>query len=335
MDSLTDGEIGFAIVGCGFIAAQHAQAIAASRGGRLRVACDLRPERADALAARYGAEAVTHYEAVLGREDVDVVDICTLPAQHADMAVRAAAAGKHVLVEKPISTSTGEADRMLAACRAAGRTLAVIHQLRFAAINQRMLALLQAGVIGAPLFVDINYRTYRPQSYFDLNERGTGRLDGGGAFLTHGIHDLDLMTMFMGPVRDVMARKAVLGHAMSVEDIGVAHFQFASGALGVLSTGTCVKRHHDRTIEIHGTEGTLAHNEKTLEHYITRGRQITLEEFTPEAPGMLHRVQIQDLVDAIREDREPLVNGLAARQAVALVEAIYESCRRGCAVGLL
>lgn len=334
MGSRSDRQIGFAIIGCGFIAAQHAQAIAASSGGRLLAACDLLTERAEALAGRHGAAAVTDYEAVLSREDVDVVDICTLPVQHADMAIRAAAAGKHVLVEKPISTSVGEADRMLAACRAAGSKLAVIHQLRFAAINRRMLDLLHAGAIGRPLFAAMDYRTFRPQSYFDHNERGTGRLDGGGAFLTHAIHDLDLMTLFMGPVQDVMARKAIVGHEMSVEDIGVAHFQFASGALGVLSTGTCVKRHHDRTMEIHGMEGTLSHNEKVLEHYITRGRQIVLEEFSPEAPGLLHQVQIQDLIDAIREDREPVVDGAAARRALALVEAIYESCRRGCTVQL-
>jgi predicted dehydrogenase len=243
------------------------------------------------------------------------------------MAVRAAQAGKHILVEKPIATSTAEADRMIAAAREAGVRLAVIHQLRFAAINRRAAELLKAGAIGSPYFVDIAYRTFRPQSYFDQNERGTGRLDGGGAFITHAIHDLDLMLMFMGPVRSVLARTAVLGHRMAVEDAGIALFEFKSGALGVLSTGTCIKRRHDRTVEIHGSEGTLAHNEKVLEHYVGRGRPIMSEEFGAEPPGALHKIQIQDLVQAIREGREPVVNGEAARRPLALVEAIYASSR--------
>jgi len=318
--------LGFAIIGCGFISAQHAWAIKGSEGGELRVTCDIDRGRAEALAAQYGAEAITDFEAVLHRDDVDVVSICTLPVLHAEMAVRAAQAGKHVLVEKPIATTLEEADRMIAAARQAGIKLAVIHQMRFSTINRRMKELLDAGTIGRPFFIDVTYRTFRPQAYFDANERGTGKLDGGGAFITHAIHDLDVLLMFMGPVRSVMARKAVLGHVMEVEDMGVAMFEFESGAMGILSTGTCVKRHHDRTVEIHGPEGTLFHNEKVLEHYISRGKPITYEEIGLDAPGTLHQIQIQDLIQAIREDREPVINGEVARQPLALVKAIYESC---------
>ncbi|HIC87948.1 MAG TPA: Gfo/Idh/MocA family oxidoreductase [Anaerolineae bacterium] len=318
--------LGFAIIGCGFISTQHAWAIKECRGGELRVACDIDPSRAEALASRYGAEATTNFDAVLRREDVDVVNICTLPVLHAEMAIKAAQAGKHVLVEKPIAPTLEEADQMIASCRQAGVKLAVIHQMRFSTINRRMKELLDAGAIGKPFFIDVTYRTFRPQAYFDRNERGTGRLDGGGAFITHAIHDLDVILMFMGPVRSVMARKAVLGHVMEVEDMGVALFEFENGAMGILSAGTCIKRHHDRTVEIHGPEGTLFHNEKVLEHYITRGQPITYEEIGLDAPGTLHKVQIRDLIEAIREDREPVINGEVARRPLELVQAIYESC---------
>lgn len=321
--------LGFAIIGCGFISAQHTWAIKECEGGELRVACDIDLSRAEALAAQYSAEATTDFEVVLCRDDVDVVNICTLPVLHAEMAVKAAQAGKHVLVEKPIATTLEEADCMIAAGRQAGGKLAVIHQMRFSTINQRMKEMLDAGTIGKPFFIDVTYRTFRPQAYFDGNERGTGKLDGGGAFITHAIHDLDVILMLMGPVRSVMARKAVLGHVMEVEDMGVALFEFESGSMGVLSTGTCVKRHHDRTVEIHGPEGTLFHNEKVLEHYITRGQPITYEEIGLDAPGTLHKVQIQDLIEAIREDREPVINGEVARRPLALVRAIYESCENG------
>ena len=326
---MSGGRLGFAIIGCGFISAQHAWAIRACQDGELRVACDIDPSRAEVLAAQYGAEATTDFQAVLRRDDVDVVNICTLPVLHAEMAIKAAQAGKHVLVEKPIATTLEEADRMIATCRQAGVKLAVIHQLRFSTINRRMKELLDTGTIGEPFFIDITYRTFRPQAYFDRNERGTGKLDGGGAFITHAIHDLDVMLMFMGPVRSVMARKAVLGHRMEVEDMGVALFEFESGALGMLSTGTCVKRHHDRTVEIHGPKGTLFHNEKVLEHYIAPDQPIICEEIGLDAPGTLHKVQIQDLIEAIREDREPVINGEVARRPLVLVKAIYESCESG------
>lgn len=321
--------LGFAIIGCGFISAQHAWAIQECEGSELRIACDIDLSRAEALARQYGADATADWEAVLGRDDVDVVDICTLPVLHFEMAVRAAQAGKHVLVEKPIATTLEDADRMITAARQAGVKLAVIHQLRFSTINRRMKELLDRGVIGKPFFIDVTYCTFRPQAYFDANERGTGKLDGGGAFITHAIHDLDVMLMLMGPVVSVMARKGVLGHRMEVEDMGVALFEFESGAMGVLSTGTCVKRHHDRTIEVHGPEGTLFHNERVLEHYITRGQPITCEEIGPDAPGTLHRIQIQDLIEAIRDDREPVIHGEVARRPLALVRAIYESCDTG------
>ena len=321
--------LGFAIIGCGFISAQHAWAIRESDGGELRVACDVDAARAEAFSTQHGVEATTDFEAILRRDDVDVVNICTLPVLHAEMTIKAVQAGKHVLVEKPIATTLEEADQMIAAARQAGVKLTVIHQMRFSTINQRMKRLLDAGAIGKPFFIDVTYRTFRPQAYFDSNERGTGRLDGGGVFITHAIHDLDVILMFMGPVRSVTARKAVLGHVMEVEDIGMALLEFESGAMGMLSTSTCVKRHHDRTVEIHGPEGTLFHNEKVLEHYITRGQPITYEEIGLDAPGALHKIQMQDLIEAIGEDREPMINGDVARRPLALVKAIYESCETG------
>ncbi|MCC7352505.1 MAG: Gfo/Idh/MocA family oxidoreductase [Anaerolineae bacterium] len=331
---MPERKLGFAIVGCGFISAQHAWAIKESEGSELRVACDIDLSRARALATQYGAEATADFAAVLRRDDVDVVNVCTLPVLHAEMVVQAAQAGKHVLVEKPITTTLAEAERMIAACRQAGVKLAVIHQLRFSTIIRRMKEMLDSGAIGKPFFIDVTYRTFRPQSYFDQNERGTGKWDGGGAFITHAIHDLDVILMLMGPVRSVMARRAVLGHVMQVEDAGGALFEFASGALGVLTTGTCVKRHHDRTVEIHGPEGTLFHNEKVLERYVTRGQPITYAEIAADQPGTLHKIQVQDLIEAIQKDREPVVNGEVAQRSLALVQAIYESCASERAVHL-
>ena len=142
------------------------------------------------------------------------------------------------------------------------------------------------------------YRTFRPQSYFDQH-RTRHRPARRGWCVPHPRHprpgpDDDVH----GAGAEVIARKAVLGHEMAVEDMGVAHFQFASGALGVLTTGTCARRHHDRTIEIHGMEGTLSHNEKVLERYVTRGRR-SRSGVCARAARRVHQVQIQDLVDAI------------------------------------
>jgi predicted dehydrogenase len=326
---MNERKLGFAIVGSGFISSQHAWAINELQEAELRVACDIDISRAEALAEPYGAEAVRDFVDVLDRRDVDVVNICTLPVLHAEMTIQAAEAGKHVIVEKPIATTLEEADAMVEVCHRAGVKLMVIHQMRFSTINQRMKEKLDEGLVGKPFFIDLTYRTFRPQSYFDHNERGTGKLDGGGAFITHAIHDLDVMLMLIGPVKSVMAQKAVLDHVMEVEDMGMALFEFENGAMGVFTTGTCVKRHHDRTVEIHGPEGTLFHNEKVLEHYINRGEPITYQEIAPDAPGTLHKIQMSDMMNAIRERREPVMNGRTARRPLALVKAIYESSETG------
>lgn len=326
---MDERKLGFAIVGSGFISSQHAWAINELEEAELCVACDIDIGRAQALADPYGAESVRDFKDVLDRQVVDVVNVCTLPVLHANMTIQAAAAGKHVIVEKPIATTLQEADAMIDACNRAGVKLMVIHQMRFSRINQSMKEKLGADFIGEPFFIDLTYRTFRPQSYFDYNERGTGKLDGGGAFITHAIHDLDVMLMLMGPVKSVMAQKAVLGHVMEVEDMGTALFEFETGAMGVLTTGTCVKRHHDRTVEIHGPKGTLFHNERRLEYYINRGAPITYQEIAPDAPGTLHKIQIADMIGAIREQREPVVNGVTARRPLALVKAIYESSETG------
>ena len=152
---------------------------------------------------------------------MDCVSICTASGEHADFGIRAANAGKHVLVEKPIDITLEKADALIEACSANGVQLGVIFQLRFLDISQEVRAAVERGDLGAPVQFDCYMKFYRPQEYYsDSRWKGTQALDGGGALINQGIHGLDLLLHLVGDdVVSVQAQTAVRAHVdIEVED---------------------------------------------------------------------------------------------------------------------
>ncbi|MBO0703626.1 MAG: Gfo/Idh/MocA family oxidoreductase, partial [Candidatus Dormibacteraeota bacterium] len=141
-------EHGFAIVGCGVISQTHAKAIAALPDARLVTAVDVVPERAQALTAQHGGEPETDLDRALARPDVDVVSVCVPSGLHAEIGCRAAEAGKHVLVEKPIDINLAAADRLIAAAAKAGVKLGVVSQRRFDAGLREVKEIIASGRLG-------------------------------------------------------------------------------------------------------------------------------------------------------------------------------------------
>lgn len=343
-----DGELGFAIVGCGVISALHARALAEVDGARLVAVADVVPERARRLGEEHSVPWAADPSEVIQRDDVDAVCACVPSGLHAEIGIMAAGAGKHVVVEKPIDVSLEAADRLIGACEKAGVQLAVISQRRFDDDVQRLRRMIDEGRLGRLLLGEAAVKWYRSQAYYDSEDwRGTLALDGGGALINQGIHYLDLLRWLMGPVESVVARTDTASHDMEGEDVALALLRFRNGALGVVQASTAVYPGLAWRVEIAGTGGTVVLENSAItveglkeEDEVTPARG-SREKRTPPNPTETaaanpaaiahegHRRQLTDFVDSIRDHRPPLVTGAEARHSLEVVDAIYRSARSG------
>ena len=335
----------FAIVGCGTIAPFHAQAIQHADGAALVAVASRRPEQARIFAEERGIAWAPTVDDLLRRADVDVVTICTPSGLHAEMAIAAALAGKHVVVEKPIAVTLAQADAMIEVCRQAGRSLAVISQLRFAPDVQEVQAAIAAGRLGRLLAADLSMKYFRSQAYYDSAEwRGTWAMDGGGALMNQGIHGIDLLLHLAGAARTIFGYTRTLARRIDVEDTAVAVAELAGGCLATIIGTTSVVPGHPRRLALHGEHGTIALVETRIAQWEIEGEPTRAASGaavaasaaqSPTAIGHQEfQAQYQAIVVSLQEHRKPPVEPTEARRALATVLAIYESSRSGRPVGL-
>ena len=231
--------IGVAIIGIGSIAETHIRAFKTFPGRcTVRALCDLYPDKAEMLAAAHGLAAVVcaDYRELLRRTDIDLVSICLPPSAHAEVALAALEAGKHVIVEKPMAASLAECDRMIAAADKAGKLLSVVAQNRYFTPTMRLKRVIESGIAGRVLHSVANSLWWRGQSYYDLWWRGTWAKEGGGCTLNHAVHHIDLLRWMLGTPQEVSAVFTNANHDNSeVEDLSVAILKFPGGALSVIT----------------------------------------------------------------------------------------------------
>jgi UDP-N-acetyl-2-amino-2-deoxyglucuronate dehydrogenase len=185
--------IKFAIIGCGHIAAKHAEAINACEGAVLRAVYDTNRINAERVASQASADIYPDLDDMLADPEIDAVCICTPSGLHADQAVKAARAGKHVVVEKPIALTLEDADAILAACRDNGVKLTVVHPNRFRPAITFLKEAIREGRFGTLSHLNVTVRWNRGQAYYDQAPwRGTREFDGG-VLMNQAIHALDLM----------------------------------------------------------------------------------------------------------------------------------------------
>jgi predicted dehydrogenase len=336
-----------AVIGCGVIGRFHAASIAQlAPEAELAVAVDEVPERARDLAARYGAQAATSVADTLARPEVDAVAICTPSGQHADLAIAALAAGKHVIVEKPLDVSPAAARRVAEAERRTGRTITVVSQHRFDPSSQFVHRAVREGRLGRITSGTVSIAWWRGQDYYDSGSwRGTWRLDGGGALMNQGIHTIDLLVWMLGTPTEVFAWTDCLAHRdIEVEDTAVATVRFASGALGVIHGTTAAYPGLTARLQIHGDRGSAVIDDDRLTYFHAAGEEHgdELRYTEPESaqagasagsdPGALskaHTDQYRDFLQAVAEKRPPLVTVAEATTTLAVVCAIYDSARTG------
>jgi UDP-N-acetyl-2-amino-2-deoxyglucuronate dehydrogenase len=332
---------GFGIVGTGTIAAVHADAIAMLPDARLSAVTDVAASAAQDFAAKRGCAAEPSLDALLARGDVEVV--CVPSGLHAQIGVRAAQAGKHLVVEKPIDVTLDAADRLIAAAREACVALTVISQHRFDPGVIELKRLIDDGALGTLVLGEASTKWHRTQAYYDSAAwRGTWAMDGG-ALLNQGIHYADLLMWCMGPPAEISALgTTTTEHQIEVEDTSLAIVKFASGAVGTITASTAAYPGSPQRLEIIGTDGTVTVEDGKIVRCALRGADAggsaAAEHGAAADPAALdvasHAAQIADLLAAAGEGREPAVGGQAGRDTLELICAVYESARTGRPVSL-
>jgi predicted dehydrogenase len=335
------------LVGAGNIARVHAAAIAEIPKAQVVAVCDTSEPACRAFSADHGVDWTGDLDGLLARGDLDIVTICTPSGTHADLAVRAAQAGKHLIVEKPLDVTLVDVDRIIAAARENQVKLAGIFPYRFKQGARKAKEAITQGRLGRIVLVDAYVKWYRSQDYYG-GWHGTWTLDGGGALMNQSIHSIDLIQWLGGPVATVFGHTATLGHDMETEDTASAVLTFGSGALGVVQGATSCWPGDPARVEIHGTRGTVVLEEARITTWKLADAppeeeqsMTTLEvqegntSSDPTAvPHTEHRLQIEDMIEAIEKDREPLVNGPEARKAVEIIRGIYLSAQQRIQVAL-
>ena len=345
---MTDGRFGFGIIGCGVIAPTHVKGIKACDEAELVACCDIDEEKGKAFAEESGgAQFYRDYAEILAADDVDVACICTPSGLHADCVIAAAKAGKHAFCEKPLDIDRGRMTAMIAACREAGVKLGCVFQSRTSPDMIKARKTIMAGELGPMVLGDALLKNYRSQAYYNsAGWRGTWALDGGGALMNQGVHGIDLLLWLMNDdVESVFARCDHLVRDIEVEDTCVAALKFKGGAFGTIIGTTSCNPGEARRCELHGKHGTICVNGTKLSRWAVtseddgRATEVEPPEEIDGSGGTVgdnkavtaegHVFLIDDMVKAIKEDRDPYIIGESARKAVDLILAIYESSRTG------
>ncbi|MEO9188715.1 MAG: Gfo/Idh/MocA family oxidoreductase [Acetobacteraceae bacterium] len=324
--------IGLAVIGLGNALIPHARAIA-DLPDRVRVvwAVARDPARLRAIEAEHRWKTTTDIAHAVQDPSVDAVLVLTHPNTHRGITEQAFAAGKHVLCEKPLAVSVAEAEAIVAAGRRADRRLGVVLQMRMRPGVQRLRAALKSGELGEVQAASMVVPWWRPQAYYDQKGRGTRAQDGGGVLMTQAIHTLDLFHWLL-PVREVvaaLARTTAL-HRMETEDWAAALLRLENGAPATLTATTAAYPGSGETIDVIGATGSARLSADGLRLSFLDNRTESVPEDGGSGSGANlmgfshagHRAVLADFLDAIEQERDPLVTGEAALATQNVIEAI-------------
>lgn len=328
-----------AIVGTGSISAAHIKGyLEFPERCKIVAMVDIYPEKAVEKAKRFGidAEIYDDHRNILDREDIDLVDVCTPPYVHAEIAINSLNAGKHVLVEKPMAASLEECDAMLAAAKNNQKLLSVIAQNRFRTPIMNLKRTIDAKLAGDIVHVQVDSLWWRGHCYYDLWWRGTWEKEGGGCTLNHAVHHIDMLSWMMGMPEEVQAIMSNTAHDNAeVEDLSIAVLKYKSGALAQI-TSSVVHHGEEQQLIVQGTKAKIAapwnvYASKSLSNGFPERdpeTEKTIQEFydaQPKAKYDGHTPQIEDMLNAIETDTAVLSSGQDGKQALELITAIYKA----------
>ena len=322
------------IVGLGMAVTPHARSLLDLKE-RVQVAHAYSPSaaRRASFAERFPFLQCDRLETILDDRSVDAVLVLTPPNTHLELVERCAAAGKHVLLEKPLEISTQKAERLVETCRKKNLKLGVVLQHRFRPAAQKLYELLPK--LGKLVSASAAVPNWRPQSYYDQPGRGTRARDGGGVLVTQAIHTLDLFLSLAGEPLEVTSFVTTTPvHKMETEDLVAAAVRFKNGALGVVHATTAAYPGFPERIELIGTAGTAQLEGTSLKVQFTDGKSIDMKTESgaggtgadPMAfPHDWHRSVLSDFLDSVEKEREPRVSGAEALKVHYFIDRILQS----------
>ncbi len=343
------------ILGCGKVAHLHAKAIASIKSATLAGVWSRTDSSAQSFAKQNGAVAYNDIAAMIDQLSIDLVIVCTPHPFHKEPVIKAAMSGAHILVEKPLASSLTDCNAMIGACEKANVKLGVVSQRRWYAPVLRVKKAIEEGKIGNPVLGTINMLGWRDRAYYEADPwRGTWAMEGGGVLVNQAPHQLDIFQWYMGDIDEVYAVQRNLNHPfIEVEDTALAIVKFKSGAIGNIVVSNSQKPGIYGKVQVHGNNGAsvgvqtdggamfIAGMSNVLEPPVNDlwsvpGEENLLEKWNEEDADFFSKIdatvyymqcQIQDFLDAIENNREPLVSGTDGRKTVELFTAIYRSSR--------
>lgn len=337
------GRKSFALIGVGMVAKTHVLA-AAGAGLWLKAVLGRDLARTQAFAQYAGdvmgamPDALTDIDQIAKDPEIGFAVIVTPPNARLELVQPLALAGKHILLEKPIGRTSAEAMEIIETCAKAGVKLGVVLQHRMRAVSQKAADLVASGAFGALGLAEIIVPWWRDQAYYDQPGRGSFSRDGGGVLISQAIHTIDLALSLTGPVASVQAMAATtIFHTMEGEDFVAAGLRFQNGAVGSLVASTASFPGAGETITLHFQNAslllaagqlTVTWRDGRIEHFgapATSGGGADPMAFTHE----WHQGILTDFVDAIDQNRSPIVDGVATLPAHALIDAIQTSAKTG------
>jgi len=324
----SDQTVRFGIVGLG-MGFGRAKLCRETVGAALSAVCDIDDERCARAERELEVPVVRDYDALLKRDDVDVVFLLTPSGMHAEMGVAAAGAGKHVVCTKPLDVTLEACDSLIGACRDAGVLLAVDFQERYTEKVYRMRRALETGLLGDLILLEARLKWFRADAYYE-GWHGTWKLDGGGSLMNQTVHMIDLLQWFGGPVKRVYGQMAVRDHQIETEDVATAGVQFAGGAFGSIVGTTTFPSSDVYEFEVHGTKAAAGRGTVLGEYWRARDESVT----EPEAPAGEPSNIFEDVVRHLRTGKPVTCDGAEGRKSVELILAVYKSAIEGRAIEL-
>ena len=340
----------YALIGCGRIAINHIKACV-NNNLELVALCDLNPDHIDDLLKRASFSFdIPRYDCykdmIADHPEIELIAIATDSGSHAEIAMYCMDQGINVIVEKPMAMSMEDANKMINLSNEKGVKLSVCHQNRFNKAVQAMRAALEDNRFGKLSHGSVNVRWNRNESYYDQADwRGKWASDGG-ALMNQCIHGIDLLRWMLGDEVDEVygVTKQQFHDYLETEDLGVAILKFKNGAIGTIEgTVNVYPKNLEETLYLFGESGTVklgGTSCNNVDFWSFSGTNqedehiSVLQEATSNVYGNGHSILYADVIDSITNNTIPYVDGIAGRNALEIVLAIYKSQLLGSPVKL-
>ncbi|HDR05146.1 MAG TPA: Gfo/Idh/MocA family oxidoreductase [Candidatus Marinimicrobia bacterium] len=333
-----------ALLGCGRISHNHLESIKQIPELNLAAVCDTIESRAAEKGKLYNVPYYTSYDEMLDQPGIDLVTICTPSGLHPEHGIKAAKAGKHVIVEKPMGITLESVDNMIHVCDENRVQLFVVKQNRLNRTMQLLKKAIDKGRFGRIFMVQSNVFWQRPQNYYDMAKwRGTWEFDGG-AFMNQASHYVDALYWLIGPVEHVMAETATMERKIETEDTGSAILKFRNGTIGSMNvTMLTYPKNFEGSITVLGEKGTVKIGGVAInkiekwefEDYDDDDKIIEESNYNPpNVYGFGHHPYYLNVVAALTGNGEANTDGRSGRKSLELILAIYRSAQTGKRVSL-